>query len=141
MSGWVRKRLGVLTTLWLCCQALSLVALARDCCVAHDPAEPVAHGHGHHGLPVAVTSDAVTAHDAHSHDGAPDGTHSPRNADCTMREACSPSAVGLASLIWIPGVLGESAAFARADAQPLQTVSDALTLDLTLDRTLPPPRA
>lgn len=156
----LRKRLGVLTQLWLCCQALSLSALAPlNCCPAHSDSWPATGGHeseldchhesahqrhqGHQGHPVSVDGQPGSTEASHHHTGAAHGARvgeGPQNTNCVMQGTCSSPARALASLIWVPGVLNDPTSQPAADAVSLAQVTDASTLDLFLDLTLPPPR-
>lgn len=154
MPRFVRRRLGALTQVWLCCQALSLSALAPlNCCSAHSESWSAAAGHEHE-----LDSDRESAHQAHlisvdGQSGPTEASHhhagaahdarageGPRHTDCVMQGTCSGPAYALASLIWVPGVLNDAMSQPAADAMPLAPVTAASTLDLFLDLTLPPPR-
>lgn len=157
--AWFRKHLGVLTTLWLCCQTVSLSALApRYCCPAHsnDPE----HRHVEDG---AATHEAEAAH-AHGEDchkpamaaaddhcpmaganGEPCPMHrasSPSDADdCVMRGTCAAPFTALASLLWVPGIVDEPTALPFGVATSLTFVIDPSVPTATASLDSPPPRA
>lgn len=96
--GWLRRRLGVVATLWLCGQAVTLSAFAANLCCLDMPAEPFASHSGSHHHGSEASQAAATA--AGEHAG-----HTMAAADAKAADTDCPEAV--VDLCAMTGASGE----------------------------------
>ena len=154
----MRRRLGVLVTLWLIGQVFSWSAVAAHLCCLNSAGSEQADSSCHtavvdqcpmaaaDGQPCPMHANHAAAHArgeaAQMPGAAVQNTEDtrPAAAECVMRGACSPSNSALMTLLWVPGILVPPPAVTLVIAAPVAVARPEPLATLVLAHDPPPPR-